>query len=234
MNLTIERKFAVEIVYNGVAKSLHVEPEEQVSALLRKAIAAFGIAQNPHLLSFYREDGSVVPENESVERAGLKPGEILLLRPNAVKGGAGLLRVGEDIVVTTFRILRECGVGRCECAVYWLGPSVDSIVDGVEHPIHERLAFGYAVDDKWLTDFWKRLRALCRSVKAQVHTHPGRAFHSATDDQWPIVSQAGFLSIVIPDFAAGEASLDSAWVGRLRRDGEWEQLASAGQAVTLA
>jgi len=209
-------------------------PEEQVSALLKKAIATFGITQNPHLFSLYRNDGSVIPESETVERAGLKCGEILLLRPNAVKGGGGLLRVAEGIVLRTFQTLRECGRGRCECAVYWLGPTADLIVDGLEHPIHERSPFGYEVEDNWLTNFWRQLAALHRSVKVQVHTHPGRAFHSATDDRWPIVSQPGFLSIVIPDFAEGEPSLNSAWVGRLQLGGEWEQLASALEAVTLA
>jgi len=87
MSLAVEKKFAIEIVYNGMTKSLSVEPEEQVASLLRQAIVAFGITQNAHLLSLFRQDGSVVPENESVERAGLKPRETLLLRPNAVKGG---------------------------------------------------------------------------------------------------------------------------------------------------
>jgi hypothetical protein len=234
MSIAVEKKFAVEVVYNGVTKPLEVEPEEQVTALLRKAIAVFGITQNAHLLSLFKEDGSVVPENESVARAGLKPGEVLLLRPNQVKGGAGLLRVAGEILHTTFRTLRDCGQWRCECAVYWTGPAVDSIVDGVDHPAHERSPFGYVVDDKWLTNFWKRLAASRRSVKAQVHTHPGPAFHSPTDDEWPIVSQAGFLSIVIPDLAAGAPSLENAWVGRLMADGKWHQLASADEAVVLA
>jgi hypothetical protein len=51
VTIIVERKFAVEIVYNGVTKSLQVEPEEQVTVLLQKAIAAFGITQQPHLLS---------------------------------------------------------------------------------------------------------------------------------------------------------------------------------------
>jgi len=50
----------------------------------------------------------------------------------------------------------------------------------------------------------------------------------------PKVAQAGFLSTVILDFAAGEPSLDSAWVGRLQPNGEWEQLESALEAVNLA
>src|SRR5216684_5494465 len=151
MTTMVEKKIVVEIVYNGVTKPIQVQPEEQVTALLQRAIAEFHITQNPHLLSLFRQDGSVVPENESVERAGLKPGEILLLRPNAVKGGRGLLRLARDIVQTTFRTLRECGRGECECAVYWTGPAGDDLVDGLEHPIHRRSPFGYEVDDDWLT-----------------------------------------------------------------------------------
>lgn len=87
MSVITEKKFAVQVVYNGVTKPLQVEPEERVTALLQQAIAAFGITQQPHLLSLFRQDGTAVPENESVERAGLRPDEVLLLRPNAVKGG---------------------------------------------------------------------------------------------------------------------------------------------------
>lgn len=234
MTVSVEKKFAVEIVYNGVTKPIQVEPEERVTALLQKAIAVFGITQQPHLLSLFRQDGSVVPENESIERAGIKPGEILLLRPNAVKGGGGLLRLAQETVLTTFRKFRECGRGECECAVYWTGPASEDVVDGVEHPIHKRSPFGYEVNDSWLTEFWKRLAACGRSVKVQVHTHPRCAFHSATDDGWPIVSQAGFVSIVIPDFASGEASLEGTWVGQLGEDGKWRRLSSAAEAVVLA
>src|SRR5439155_6589641 len=97
MTVIVEKKFVVEIVYNGVTKPLEVKPEEQVTALLHKAIAAFGITQNAHLLSLFRQDGTAVPENESIERAGLKSSELLLLRPNAVKGGGVLLSVARNI-----------------------------------------------------------------------------------------------------------------------------------------
>jgi len=233
MSVIAEKQFAVEVVYNGLTKALQVEPEEQVTALLHKAIAIFGIVQQPHLLSLFRQDGSVVQENESIERAGLKPGELLLLRPNAVKGGGEIPRLAKDIVRKTFRTLRECGRGECECAVYWTGPVGEDCVDGFEHPAHKRSPSGYEVDDNWLTEFWKHLAASKRSVKAQVHTHPGQAFHSSTDDKWPIVSQPGFVSIVIPEFAAGDPSLEGAWVGCLQADGTWRRLGSAAEAVVL-
>jgi hypothetical protein len=234
MTTAVEKKFDIEVVYNGIGKSLQVEPQESVTTLLQKAIQEFHITQNPHLLSLFRQVGSVVPENESVERAGIKPREILLLRPNAVKGGSGILRMAPGIVEKTFRTFRDCGRAECECAVYWTGPSNSDLVDGVEHRMHQRSPFGYEIHDGWLTDFWKRLAVSKQSIKAQVHTHPGKAFHSATDDQWPIVSQPGFFSIVIPDFALGDVSLKSAWVGRLHADGFWHRVALPDQAIGWA
>lgn len=234
MDVTVEKKFAVDVVYNGVEKQIEVNPEERVSALLQRAIAIFGITQNPHLLSLFRMDGSVVPDDETVERAGIKPHEVLLLRPNAVRAGADLLRVSPEVVAKTFQTLKDCGAGKCECGVFWTGLSESSSVDGVEHPIHDRSPFGYAVNDTWLTEFWKRLAASRMSVKAQIHSHPSEAFHSATDDRWPIVSQPGFLSIVVPDFGIGEANFDRAWVGRLRPDGEWERCPSAAEVLVLS
>jgi hypothetical protein len=234
MVVAVEKKFLVDVTYNGVTKPIEVQPEERITALLAQAIASFGITQNPHLLSLYREDGTVVPENESVEQAGLKPNQLLLLRPNAVKGGEGnLLRLASNIVMTSVDVLRSCGRGACECVVYWTGPAGEDVADAVDHPVHLRSTFGYEIDSNWLTQFWKRLAAARRSVKAQVHTHPAEAFHSATDDRWPIVSQAGFLSIVIPDFAEGESTLERAWIGRLQPNGTWQELASAAEALVV-
>jgi hypothetical protein len=233
MNTVIEKKFDVEVAYNGIGKSLQVEPQESVAVVLQKAIAEFHITQNPHLLSLFRQDGSVVPENESVECAGIRPREVLLLRPNTVKGGNGFLRLAAGILQETFRTLRECGRGECECAVYWTVPSDSNLVNGVEHPIHRRSPLGYEINDVWVTDFWKRLAVSKRSIIAQIHTHPDEAFHSATDDKWPIVSQAGFLSIVIPGFALGEPTFDRAWIGRLEADGKWKRLATASEAVVV-
>ena len=87
MDVLTEKKFAVEVTYNGVTKAIEVNLEERVQAVLQRAIAAFGITQNPHLLGLFRENGTEVPDNESVEGARLKPGELLLLRPSSVRAG---------------------------------------------------------------------------------------------------------------------------------------------------
>ena len=85
--VAVAKKYEILVIYNGVTRPITVEPHEQVEAVLKQAIHLFGITQNAHLLSLFREDGSVVPEHQSVADAGIKPGERLALRPNAVKGG---------------------------------------------------------------------------------------------------------------------------------------------------
>ena len=85
--------------------------------------------------------------------------------------------------------------------------------------IREQLIVPYLDIDLRYYDLYPPLAAAKRSVKAQIHTHPGEAFHSASDDRWPIVSQAGFISIVLPNFAIGRTSLENAWVGVMLRDG---------------
>lgn len=38
---------------------------------------------------------------------------------------------------------------------------------------------------------------------ARIHSHPGLAFHSPTDDANPAITQEGALSIVVPFFGLG-------------------------------
>jgi hypothetical protein len=97
-------------------------------------------------------------------------------------------------------------------------------VDAHDHPVHSSSLGGYEIKSEWLTQFWFRLAREHRTIRAQVHTHPGDAFHSSTDDHWPVVSQPGFLSIVIPNFAKGPVSLKTTWIGRLEANGHWRSV----------
>lgn len=57
-------------------------------------------------------------------------------------------------------------------------------------------------------------------LAGQVHTHPGEAFHSYTDDAFPLATQVGSLSVVVPNFAAGPLQdLSECAVYRLGEDG---------------
>jgi hypothetical protein len=87
MTATATKQFEISIVYNGVTKPITVNPEQAVQAVREHAIHAFGITQNPHLLSLFTDQGAELADTASVESAGIAPGATLLLRPSAVRAG---------------------------------------------------------------------------------------------------------------------------------------------------
>lgn len=81
-------RIVVGVSYNGLTKEFEVEKSTaSVQSLLAKTISAFGIHNQPHLLSLFTEAGVELPDDESLAAAGVAPGDKLLLRPGAVKGG---------------------------------------------------------------------------------------------------------------------------------------------------
>jgi hypothetical protein len=60
------------------------------------------------------------------------------------------------------------------------------------------------------------------TLAGQVHSHPTDAYHSSTDDAYPLMTLAGGLSAVVPDFGdGGRDRLDEwAWY-RLVGRGDW-------------
>ena len=83
----VGKKIEVEVVYNGVTKPLAIEPHQQMTAVVEQAAHFFGITQAVHLLALFKPDGTEIAVNQSVADAGIKPGELLALRPSAVRGG---------------------------------------------------------------------------------------------------------------------------------------------------
>jgi hypothetical protein len=59
---------------------------------------------------------------------------------------------------------------------------------------------------------------------AQLHSHPGEAYHSTTDDTYPIATATGSLSLVVPDFARDPFSLMDCAVYRLIPPRGWVEL----------
>jgi hypothetical protein len=79
--------FRVEVIYDGVRKPFEVRLEETVNQLLAQAISAFGPLPNPHTLALFK-DGRELLDAQTIKDAGIKPCDVLLLRPSTVKGGA--------------------------------------------------------------------------------------------------------------------------------------------------
>jgi hypothetical protein len=110
--------------------------------------------------------------------------------------------------------------------VYWTGAAdVENDVSKVVHPKHTAGAGHYEVDRKWLHDFWLDLARSGQSIRVQVHTHAGIAFHSASDDAWPVIHTPGFRSLVLPNHALGNNCLSEAFLAELDKSGRWSEVA---------
>jgi hypothetical protein len=133
-----------------------------------------------------------------------------------------MMQVMKEVLEHAFEHLRICGVGRAECVVYLTGPVGDpAVIDGVVHPRHTAGPGGYDLDSAAIADLWRNLVASRRSIRVQVHTHPGTAYHSRRDDALALVHTPGFLSLVIPNFALGGVGFDGAFLARRTDDGCW-------------
>lgn len=53
----------------------------------------------------------------------------------------------------------------------------------------------------------------------QIHSHPGDAYHSETDDAYPIVTALGGISIVVADFCKHGIIDKSSALYRLTKEG---------------
>jgi hypothetical protein len=135
-------------------------------------------------------------------------------------------RLSAALLAETFSLFRQCGGGRRECQVLWTSSWDDpSNISGVVHPLHSAHAGGFEITSAWINYFWLELARTGRGVRAQIHTHPQEAFHSSTDDAYPIIHSEGFLSLVIPDFGLGAVGLDGAFLAEIDPNGQWQEVA---------
>ncbi len=142
-----------------------------------------------------------------------------------------MLTLVPSVWPATLEHFRHCGQGRVECVVYWVARQGESsVIDEVVHPDHVSTAWMYEVKPAWLNAFMVGLHARGRTVRAQVHTHCEEAFHSQTDDRWPLVTTPGFLSLVLPRFALADAPRDQLFLAELTGDGSWTSV-SVGERI---
>jgi hypothetical protein len=115
-------------------------------------------------------------------------------------------RVTPAIVKETEISLRAAGKKGYERFALWTGRSVDGVfaVDHLYVPFQEsmKLEDGLCVrvDGPALHELNVWLYQQQQTLAVQIHTHPDTAYHSETDDTFPIVTTLGGLSLVIPHF----------------------------------
>jgi proteasome lid subunit RPN8/RPN11 len=130
--------------------------------------------------------------------------ELVRKRRSAPYPGCGAtVSVPAEIWDRTLRILGRYGELASEGLVYWGGvvSAGDLQVTGLYAPDHEPQGAAVRLtsqESRWLV---RRLCARDEKLIAQVHSHPGEAFHSPGDDQHATSFHAGFYSIVVPQCA---------------------------------
>lgn len=142
-------------------------------------------------------------------------------------------RIPKRVIADTIKVLADAGNEGHEAFVVW-----GAVID----PPGEALAFRSAVaprqtghktpdgllvtvDGDALFQINRKFYQRGELLAGQVHSHPTTAYHSSTDDHFPLVTLAGALSVVVPDFAAhapGDIK-DWAWY-RLVGPALWDEL----------
>lgn len=68
------------------------------------------------------------------------------------------------------------------------------------------------------------------SLIAQLHSHPGDAYHSDTDDTFPIATTVGALSLVLPNYAVRPFALEECAIYRLMPNAGWMHISKIAAA----
>ena len=69
---------------------------------------------------------------------------------------------------------------------------------------------------------WDECEARNLVVVADVHTHPGAPMQSRSDRANPIISVAGHVALIVPNFAMGRITPASIGFHEFQGDGKWK------------
>lgn len=81
------RRAGVTINFGGEVKRFDYRPHLTVTQLRDEAIRVFGITANPHLLGLFDDEDHELQDALTLNDAGVRPGDRLILRPSAVRAG---------------------------------------------------------------------------------------------------------------------------------------------------
>jgi len=160
-----------------------------------------------------------------------------------VQSSSSLLDVTEvtvpkSAVARMHTFLAEAGRAGCEGFTAWAG-----VQEGSRFVVHETViprqkaiqnnsGICVIIDAHELFLMNRYLYEKRLTLIAQIHSHPTEAFHSELDDEIPIATTQGCVSIVVPDFARYPFSIGNCAVFRLSTQSLWEEM-SAAEAFSL-
>jgi hypothetical protein len=137
------------------------------------------------------------------------------------------VHVAAHVLSEGYEFMRSAGKMELEGMVLWAGQQDGDVFRVTELIIPRqrglRTSDGLCaiVDGAELARLNMHLYRNSLELVAQVHTHPGAAYHSETDDQYAIATTIGCFSIVVPSFAVRDYPLQECAVYRLNAAGRW-------------
>jgi len=137
-----------------------------------------------------------------------------------------------EVVSTTQNYLRRLGTEHLEGIAYWTGifkrneAIVRSAIFPGDYADNPKSGWGFShVDLETAFKVGNEIHKRKEYLFIQLHTHPFEAFHSYTDNNYPISHRLGFISIVIPHFAKGPMKNRNTWkVYEYQGKGKWRTL----------
>ncbi|MFX0008911.1 MAG: hypothetical protein ACFE9R_01240 [Candidatus Hermodarchaeota archaeon] len=129
-----------------------------------------------------------------------------------------------SIIEKTINFFRDLGQDSLEACVIWVGEEQHDLfeVRDVWFPRQENTIISYYIPAIEVHYFNVKLNKNNYSAIAQLHTHPGDAFHSTVDDEHTILSLPGSFSIVFPNFGSIPVNAIDKWVVYRLLDGQWK------------
>jgi len=147
--------------------------------------------------------------------------------------------VSNEIIAVTDATLREAGDDGFERFVLWTGVRTgEEFIVRTTH-VPEQTAYKMAdgmcvrVDGEALFRLNRWQYEHGETLGVQVHSHPHEAYHSETDDTFPIVTAIGGVSIVVPEFARAGLTGEGVATYRLSAD-EWAELGDDAARAIVA
>ena len=140
--------------------------------------------------------------------------------------------VPRHAITTAVEFMRAAGRLGCEALALWVGAFEQDVLKVTEAYIPDQRCIKsdsgllVHVDGDALHTMNVWLFEHERTIVAQLHSHPTDAYHSETDDAFPIATKLGGFSIVVPRFARDDFDLYACAVYRLETDG-WSKLTSS-------
>lgn len=139
----------------------------------------------------------------------------------------------------TIGALRRGGERGEERVMFWLSTAVvrtPAPIVEVYEPDQVAEVDYFRLPPASMQTLMNHLKSTRRRIVAQIHTHPGRAFHSDVDAKWAIVRHVGALSLVLPRFAVAttpENFLEEVMTYEYSPGGDWNHCPNVGASARV-